>query len=198
MAYLLGWKDILRPIRDGYRHLFPTPDKGPTPEERRKQRELDKLKGFAYFDTFEQLETWSESESDPLQRANTPLLPRVGPTRDALGKAADTFIYFSHKLACVPPPTWINALHRNGVKALGTILIEPQTPGSEALLQRGGDGLSFPLAKKLADISEHYDFDGWLVNIEKPFPAEAFDPHVLQAFLRQLKLELGGKKQVIW
>jgi endo-beta-N-acetylglucosaminidase D len=233
MAYLLGWKDVLRPIRDGYRHLFPTPDKGPTPEERRKQRELDKLKGFAYFDTFEQLETWSESESDPLQRANTPLLPRAGPTRDALGKAAvllchdyagnyhdyegvsatglgeemyaceylqyvDTFIYFSHKLACVPPPTWINALHRNGVKALGTILIEPQTPGSEALLQRGGDGLSFPLAKKLADISEHYDFDGWLVNIEKPFPAEAFDPHVLQAFLRQLKLELGGKKQVIW
>ena len=55
MAYLLGWKDVLRPIRDGYRHLFPAPDTGPTPEERRKQRALDRLKGFTYFDTFEQL-----------------------------------------------------------------------------------------------------------------------------------------------
>lgn len=233
MASILGWKDILRPIRDGYRHLFPAPDTGPTPEERRKQRELDKLKGFAYFDTFEQLSSWTELESDPLQRANIPLLPRAGSKKNVLGKAAvllchdyagnyhdyegvsaiglseemyaceylqyvDTFIYFSHKLVCVPPPTWTNTLHRNGVKALGTILIEPQTLGSEELLKRGDDGLSFPLAKKLADIAEHYDFDGWLVNIEKPFSTEAWDPHILQAFLRQLRLELGEKNQLIW
>jgi endo-beta-N-acetylglucosaminidase D len=233
MAGILGWKDILRPIRDGYRHLFPTPNTGPTPEERRKQRELDKLKGFTYFDTFEQLETWEESGSDSLQRANVPLLPRSGSARDELGKAAvlvchdyagnyhdyegvsgiglneemyacehlqyvDTFIYFSHKLACVPPPTWINTLHRNGVKALGTILIEPQTPDPEMLLQHGNDGPSFPLAKKLADLAKYYDFDGWLVNIEKPFPIGVWDPYTLQAFLRQLRLELGEKKQLIW
>jgi endo-beta-N-acetylglucosaminidase D len=233
MVYLLGWKDILRPIRDGYRHLFPAPDTGPTPEERQKQRARDRLKGFTYFDTFEQLETWTIADVDPLQRSNTPLLVRSESERDGLGKAkvllchdyagnyhdyegvssigldevtytceylqyVDTFIYFSHKLACVPPPTWINTLHRNGVKTLGTILVEPQTPESEKLLQHGDDGLSFPLASKLAEIATHYGFDGWLVNIEKPFPPASWNTHVLEAFLRQLKSDLGDEKQLIW
>ncbi|KZM26675.1 Mannosyl-glycoprotein endo-beta-N-acetylglucosaminidase [Ascochyta rabiei] len=233
MAILLGWKDVLRPIRDGYRHLFPAPDTGPTPEERQRQRAVDQLKGFAYFDTFEQLEVWTEADSDPLQRANTPLLVRSVSRRDGLGKANvllchdhagnyhdyegvsstgledeeyaceymqffETFIYFSHKLVCVPPPTWTNALHRNGAKALGTILMEPQTPDSEKLLQYGDDGLSFPLARKLADIAKHYGFDGWLVNIEKPFPTTSWNADILRAFLRQLKSDLGTEKELIW
>jgi endo-beta-N-acetylglucosaminidase D len=233
MAYLLGWKDILRPIRDGYRHLFPTPDTGPTPEERQRQRQLDRLKGFTYFDTFEQLETWTEADVDPIQRANTPLFIRSLTARDSLGQAnvllchdyagnyhdyegvsgigmkeemytceylqhVDTFIYFSHKLVCVPPPTWINALHRNGAKALGTILIEPQTPDSEKLLQHGEDGLSFPFATKLAEIADHYGFDGWLVNIEKSFPTANWNTSVMEALLRQLKFELGPRKQLVW
>ncbi|KAI4910436.1 hypothetical protein J4E90_007872 [Alternaria incomplexa] len=236
MAYLLGWKDILRPIRDGYRHLFPTPDSGPTPEERRQQRALDRLKGFAYFDTFEQLESWTEADSDPLQRANTPLLRATGgvPTDDCKTGAllihdysgnyhdyesvqaagvdkelysceylqfVDTFVYFSHKLVCVPPPTWTNTLHRNGVEALGTFLIEPQTEGSERLLnhttEESGD-LNFPMAKKLASIATHFGFDGWLINIEKPFPSDVWDPEVLEAFLRQLKAELGVDRRLIW
>ncbi|KAI4911266.1 uncharacterized protein J4E92_010322 [Alternaria infectoria] len=236
MANLLGWKDILRPIRDGYRHLFPTPDTGPTPEERRHQRALDRLKGFAYFDTFEQLESWIEADSDPLQRANTPLLRATGgvQTEDhrtgvllihdysgnyhdyesvqAVGvdkelysceylQFVDTFVYFSHKLVCVPPPTWTNTLHRNGVEALGTFLIEPQTEGSERVLnhttEESGD-LIFPMAKKLASIATHFGFDGWLINIEKPFPSHVWDPEVLGAFLRQLKTELGVDKRLIW
>ncbi|KAF2129153.1 glycoside hydrolase family 85 protein [Dothidotthia symphoricarpi CBS 119687] len=237
MANILGWKDILRPIRDGYRHLFPSPDTGPTPEERRKQRELDRLRGFTYFDTFEQLESWTEADSDPLQRANTPLLQRsedfaksdrskanVVLCHDYAGnyhayegvqgigmddemyaceylQYVDPFIYFSHKLICVPPPAWTNTLHRNGVKALGTILIEPQTEGSgRLLLQRAGDEVKphFPLATKLANIAKHHGFDGWLVNIEKPFAKEDWDLHILQAFLRQLKGDLGHGKQLIW
>lgn len=233
MAYLLGWKDILRPIRDGYRHLFPAPDTGPTPEERQRQRAIDRLKGFTYFDTFEQLETWTDTDVDPLQRANTPLLERNVSQTDGLDKAnillchdyagnyhdyegvlsigldeekytcehlqfIDTFIYFSHKLVCVPPPTWTNTLHRNGVKVLGTILIEPQTPDPEKLLQHGDDGLSFPLATKLAEIVKYHGFDGWLVNIEKPFPAVSWNAHVLEAFLCQLKSDLGVEKQLIW
>ena len=233
MASLLGWKDILRPIRDGYRHLFPSPDTGPTPEERRKQRAIDRLKGFTYFDTFEQLETWTDADADTLQRANTPLLVRSVNEREGLGKAnvllchdyagnyhdyegasdigledekyaceylqfVDTFIYFSHKLACVPPPTWTNTLHRNGVKALGTILIEPQTPDSEKLLQHGDDGLFFPLAAKLAMIADHYGFDGWLVNVEKSFPTASWDTHVLAAFLHHLRSDLGVEKQLVW
>jgi endo-beta-N-acetylglucosaminidase D len=236
MATLLGWKDILRPIRDGYRHYFPVPDSGPTPEERHKQRNLDQLKGFTYFDTFEQLDTWSEAESSPIQRANTPLLRRhLTDTEDHLDKAAillvhdyagnyhdyecirnigvgaelyaceylqyvDTFVYFSHKLLCVPPPTWINALHRNGVRALGTLLIEPQTEGSERLLQHtvGINGLVFPAVKKLIRIAEHYGFDGWLVNIEKPFPKADWDLNILLDFLRQLKGELKEDMRLIW
>ena len=87
MAYLLGWKDILRPIRDGYRHLFPSPDKGPTPEERERQRVVDRSKGFLYFDTFEQLEAWTEADTDPLQRANTPLSVRSVAEEEGLIKA---------------------------------------------------------------------------------------------------------------
>ncbi|CBX96940.1 hypothetical protein IAQ61_008113 [Plenodomus lingam] len=235
MAYLFGWKDILRPIRDGYRHLFPVPDTGPTPEERRKQRELDRLKGFTYFDSFEQLDTWTENESDPLQRANTPLLsrrqvPRTDDERanvllihdysgnyhdyesiqsSALAKElytceylqyVDKFIYFSHKLVCVPPPTWTNALHRNGVKVLGTVLAEPQTKDTERLLEHvtSANDIIFPMVKKLVAIAEHHGFDGYLINIEKPFSGDVWDPKLLQSFLGQLKSGLGESKQLIW
>jgi endo-beta-N-acetylglucosaminidase D len=236
MAVTLGWKDILRPIRDGYRHLFPTPDTGPTPEERRKRREQDRLKGFTYFDTFEQLEAWDTQESYPLQRANTPLLLRSTSSTGKEEQRAsvllchdyggnyhdyesvqevsleeemyaceylqyiETFVYFSHKLVCVPPPTWTNTLHRNGVKSLGTILVEPQTKDTERLLQHHGEGddMDFELARKLADIAKHYCFDGWLVNIEKPFPTEHWRPDVLQKFLAQLRKELGDNMQLVW
>lgn len=241
MATIAGWKDILRPIRDGYRHLFPSPDTGPTPEERAKQRELDRLKGFAYFDTFDQLDEWTETTSDPLQRSNTPLLPRA---RNLEGNDVDTekanvlichdyagnyhdyessqgtgldeesytceylqfvdaFIYFSHKLCCVPPPSWTSTLHRNGVHALGTVLVEPQTKDNDRLLQYfttsdGRDGMYFPMATKLAAIAEHYGFDGWLINIEKPFTRGQWDANILEAFLRQLRHELGPNRRLVW
>lgn len=236
MAYLLGWKDILRPIRDGYRHLFPTPDTGPTPDERRKQRDLDQLKGFTYFDTFDQLESWNEDACDPLQRANTPCLRETNrsPSKDpdradillihdysgnyheyesvqAVGvdeepysceylQFVDAFIYFSHKLVCVPPPTWTNTLHRNGVEVLGTILVEPQTEGSERLLQHTHDrqNMNFPLAKTLAKITDCYGFDGWLVNIEKPFPNNSWKSEIFEAFLHQLRNEMNATKRLIW
>ncbi|PVI08625.1 glycoside hydrolase family 85 protein [Periconia macrospinosa] len=240
MIISTGWKDILRPIRDGYRHLFPSPDTGPTPEEREKQRELDRLKGFAYFDTFDQLETWSEIDADPLQRSNTPLLVKSRPTGPETEQKAATilchdysgnyheyeavqgegvegesytceylqyvekFVYFSHKLVCLPPPSWTNTLHRNGVQALGTILIEPQTKDSDRLLGKtqSGDNLelefTFPIAKKLADIAQHYGFDGYLVNIEKPFSKQIWDPQVLRSFLCQLKENLGPNCSLIW
>ncbi|CAO2648508.1 Nn.00g077750.m01.CDS01 [Neocucurbitaria sp. VM-36] len=237
MANLLGWKDILRPIRDRYRHLFPVPDTGPTPEERRKQREKDRLNGFTYFDTFKQVEAWTEAESDPLQRANTPALQRRRSLEktDGLAKAdivlihdyagnyhnyervhetgmdeemyaceylqyVSSFIYFSHKLVCIPPPTWTNTLHRNGVLALGTILIESQTNDSEKLLQytNNGNGVVFPMVKTLCNIAQHYGFDGWLLNIEKPFPKANWNADILEMFICQLKDALGIEAQLIW
>ncbi|KAF2660203.1 glycoside hydrolase family 85 protein [Lophiostoma macrostomum CBS 122681] len=240
MTSVMGWKDILRPIRDGYRHLFPSPDTGPTPEEREKQRKVDSVKGFTYFDTFDQLDAWTEALADPLQRANTPLLQRSQvPDKDKSRKAdillchdysgnyrpyeaasgigldeesysceqlqfVDSFIYFSHKLVCVPPPAWTNHLHRNGVKCIGTLLVEPQTKESDRLLERvfapnvEEGNPTFTLATKLASIAKHYGFDGWLINIEKPFSKDSWDPNVLQAFLAQLKEEIGPDKSLIW
>lgn len=198
MEFITGWKDILRPIRDGYRHLFPSPDTGPTPEEREQRRRLDLLKGFTYFDTFDQLEAWTEIGSSSISRANTPLLARpslssanreqkanvlichdyAGNYHDyesasAIGvdeeaycceylQYVESFVYFSHKLVCVPPPSWTNTLHRNGVKVYGTLLMESQTKDIERLLQFVSDSkgertaIDFPLATQLSHIARHY------------------------------------------
>lgn len=109
----------------------------------------------------------------------------------------DTFIYFSHKLVCVPPPTWTNLLHRNGVKVLGTFIVEPQSPDVERLL-REHDG-DFPAAQQLARMANTFGFDGWLLNIEKEFPT-GVDNCIerLARFIRALKQHLGNDKQVVW
>lgn len=66
------WKRVGRKLRD----LIPSEDHGPSPEERRQQRLRDVLKGFAYFDNFEEVKAWSVADVDPLQQSNTPLLAR--------------------------------------------------------------------------------------------------------------------------
>ncbi|EON61817.1 hypothetical protein W97_01034 [Coniosporium apollinis CBS 100218] len=238
---LPGWKDILRPIRDGWRDRQPQRPTTPPAERRRRQRQ-DALRGFVYLEDFDQLEAWKPDEADPIQRANTPLLPRhprqlnedandnkanvllchdyagnYQPYEASQGaevtaesysceymQFVDTFIYFSHKLVCVPPPSWTNALRRNGVKVLGTFIVEPQTPGLANLLKRtssstaekGEDGFAF--ARQLAAIADVYGFDGWLINLEKAFPKGSWDMFSLLGFLKQLKADLGNGKQVIW
>ncbi|KAL8922762.1 MAG: hypothetical protein Q9172_003439 [Xanthocarpia lactea] len=109
----------------------------------------------------------------------------------------DMFIYFSHKLVCVPPPTWTNCLHRNGVRALGTLLIEPQTPNLERLLTRK-DGV-FIVARQLADITGIYGFDGWLINVEQDAPETYMNwSHLLIDFILQLRKFLGVHRKVLW
>jgi len=112
----------------------------------------------------------------------------------------ETFVYFSHKLVCVPPPSWTNTLHRSGVRSLGVILVEPQTTATEQLLRKTEDGEvgSFTYATKLASIAKHHGFDGYLVNIEKPFPKEHWSVDVFRDFLKQLRSALGEDKQLIW
>jgi endo-beta-N-acetylglucosaminidase D len=86
------------------------------------------------------------------------------------------------------------------VKSLGTIILEPQAKNTGRLLQHIGEGPSarFGLATKLASIAKHYGFDGWLVNIEKPFAKEDWHANTLEAFLRQLREELGFGMQLVW
>ncbi|KAL8814964.1 MAG: hypothetical protein Q9223_005863 [Gallowayella weberi] len=218
-------------LRDG---LNPHPAPGPSPEERRAQRLRDGFKGFAYFDTFDEVEAWKAKDIDPIQQSNYPLLSRSsdkvhdqsgpktklllchdyqGGYHDYEGvrptvldsemysckylQYVDTFIYFSHKLVCIPPPTWTNCLHRNGVKALGTLLIESQTPNVEHLLMRK-DGV-FTMARQLADMTNAYGFDGWLINIEKDAPLAYHDwSRLLIGFILQLREFVGEQKNILW
>lgn len=112
-------------------------------------------------------------------------------------QSVETFVYFSHKLVTIPPPTWINTCHRNGVKCLGTFIVEPGTTELECILEDGGIG-SFWVARQLAQIAEEYGFDGWLVNIEESFPILSWSVDRMEGFLRQLRRVMGTKRRVVW
>ena len=226
----IGWH-IGKRLKD---IIDPPKDTGPTREERRAQRLRDVLKGFAYFDDFDELEAWRIEDVDPVQQANTPLLERpVGRAHDQSGPCTELllchdynggyhdyesvrphpskderyschylqfvniFVYFSHKLVCVPPPTWTNTLHRNGVKVLGTFIIEPETPTIERMLAREDGG--YQVAKQLASMAHAFGFDGWLLNVEKEFPKSYPDlVQRMNGFILNLRSHLGEKGKVIW
>ena len=106
----------------------------------------------------------------------------------------DTFVYFSHKLASLPPPTWTNAMHRNGVKVLGTFILEPQSEDPERMFRKK-DG-KFVIPTVLSTMAETFGFDGWLLNFEREFPSNSTNQ--LLDFIRELKRGLGEEKIVIW
>ena len=224
-------RDIGRKVRD---ILNPSPDPGPSKDERRTQRLQDALKGLVYFDDFDSLDAWLPSEIDPVQVSNTPLLRRAAsqvhdqqhPTtkvvlcHDYKGgyhdyesarpnsiksemysqeylQYVETFVYFSHKLVSVPPASWINLLHRNGVLVLGTFLIEPQTSDNDRMLTIV-DG-ECTVAKQLSLMAEHFGFDGWLLNIENKFSEDVKGcAGLLSDFISSLRYYLGEHKQVLW
>lgn len=226
----IGWR-VGKKLRD---ILNPPTDHGPSKEERRAQRLGDILKGFAYFDDFDELNAFTPGNVDPVQKANTPLLvrseagvhdgsfpnTRVLLCHDYHGgyhdyesvrpialehepyscnylQYVEIFVYFSHKLACVPPPSWTNTMHRNGVKSLGTFIVEPGTADIEKMLALV-DG-EYIVAKQLASMTHAFGFDGWLLNIEKEFlkpTEEVFER--LSGFIRRLKHLLGDEMKVIW
>lgn len=224
----IGWH-IGKKIKDILYHPPANPEE--SKEERKARRLRDGLKGFVYFDDFDELLSWLPQDVDPMQQANTPLLDRaavhdlsetgvkvllchdysggyhdyesVRPVTVELNmytcdylQYTDLFIYFSHKLVCVPPPTWINTMHRNGVAILGTFILEPQTPDIEQLLERV-DG-EFVLAKQLATLALIIGFDGWLLNFEKEFPDDRGLVRNLVDFISQLRHFMGPQGRVIW
>lgn len=230
------WKRVGRRIGKRLRDVLdPRPaTPGPSAEERRAQRLHDGSVGLVYFDTFEEVESWTRADIDPIQQANQPLLPRAADDvheqrglksrllmcHDYKGgyheyesvrpasldsewysckylQYVDTFNYFSHKLVCIPPSSWTNALHRNGVKVLGTFLIEPQTPSMERLLTKG-NGV-YTIAKQLAEMAHAYGFDGWLLNIEQDAPGEHQEwAHDLTKFINELGDHMGEQRQLLW
>ena len=217
-------------------------------EEAAKQRKRlvdHTLRGFANFDNFKELEAWKETDVDPLQKANVPLLKRphilgsleqqkssnVLLMHDYKGnyvpngyegcqgatifeqdyileqwQRVDVFNYFTHFRVSIPPPTWVNAGHRNGTLVLGTFLIEAKKgeihPEQHLILKKTDDGRKYFLADVLTRMAACYGFDGWLINIEVETADPAWDEgKSLETLLDQLRnglrsLPSGGK--VIW
>lgn len=116
----------------------------------------------------------------------------------------DTFVYFSHKRVAVPPASWINLMHKNGVKILGTFLLEGDAGPVELreIFHPSEDGhdASF-LANQLVSLAKVYGFDGWLLNFESTFPSGTFDFPIFHSWLDYLKDEMHRAvpgSQVIW
>ncbi|WP_157483946.1 endo-beta-N-acetylglucosaminidase [Maribacter hydrothermalis] len=72
----------------------------------------------------------------------------------------------------IVPPTafWTDAAHKNGVKSIGTVFFPPNVYGGKEewvyeFLVRNADG-SFPVADKLIEVADTYNFDGWFINQE--------------------------------
>ncbi|KAF9580926.1 hypothetical protein BGW38_002237, partial [Lunasporangiospora selenospora] len=128
----------------------------------------------------------------------------------------DIFIYFSHNLITIPPPSWTNAAHRNGVRCLGTIITEwtkgllevdelVSGPGLPLSIDRTDDvdrhWFSKVYADKLVDIAVYYGFDGWFINVESHLRGGDQQVNQTLAFLAYFQAQIheripGG--QLIW
>jgi len=88
-------------------------------------------------------------------------------------------------------------MHRNGVKVLGTFLIERHTPEIERMLEQ--ENGKFTIANQLALMADAYGFDGWLLNIEGEFPGHTKDYlKKLVGFISSLKYLLKPAGRVVW
>lgn len=210
---------------------------------RQLKRKVDfELRGLAYFDSFDELERWTEVDVDPLQKSNTPLLrrpeiPALLRMRESSNvmlmhnyrgnyvengyeacqgaivndedyvleqwQRVEAFNYFTHYQINIPPPTWVNAGHRNGALVLGTFCIDGEKGHPELIFRKKSDG-KYQLADILARMAICYGFDRWLINIEVSVGVSTSRwnrGEALKAFLNQLReglkiLPSGGK--VIW
>ncbi|KAH7943252.1 hypothetical protein HPB52_006571 [Rhipicephalus sanguineus] len=75
----------------------------------------------------------------------------------------DTFIYYSHQMVTIPPPGWISAAHRHGVKVLGTFILGKDDIKTINIAR--GSGLTSQVATQLANVARTGRFDGWLISI---------------------------------
>ncbi|XP_031628617.1 cytosolic endo-beta-N-acetylglucosaminidase [Contarinia nasturtii] len=96
----------------------------------------------------------------------------------------DFFNYFSHNYITIPPLSWINAGHRNGVPVLGTIIVEFDNAKKtlDELLCSRQDLYRYVEAFVL--VTKSFGFDGWLLNIECGIDEEQVPK--LKEFVRQM------------
>nr|XP_037286765.1 cytosolic endo-beta-N-acetylglucosaminidase-like [Rhipicephalus microplus] len=110
----------------------------------------------------------------------------------------DSFVYFSHYLVTIPPPGWISAGHKHGVKVLGTFIVEAD-PGTKVLNEIREGKLTSKVASQLALVAAAHNFDGWLINIESKMDDSSgpFLKEFLEAITSETHRAVPGSL-VIW
>ncbi|KAJ7476940.1 glycosyl hydrolase family 85-domain-containing protein [Mycena galericulata] len=197
----------------------------------------------AYFKTLDELDTWASTPRKPFG-AVLKYYPRTS-SSDTRGKllvchdykggytespfslgytfnfwsSADIFVYFSHHRVTVPPPGWITAAHRQGVKILGTLIFEgsgeddclrllvgrlPKSKTGPA--RQPSEFRSLPLsphyARILADLALQRGFDGYLLNFECPLRGGIEQTRAVAAWITlltdEMKSTIGPHAEVVW
>ncbi|KAF8164722.1 glycoside hydrolase family 85 protein [Crassisporium funariophilum] len=131
----------------------------------------------------------------------------------------DTFVYFSHQRVTIPPPGWISAAHRQGVKILGTLIFEGggeedclrllvgKMPVSKTgQVDQSTSSLTLPLspyyARVLAELARERGFDGYLLNFECPLAGGLEQTRALAAWITLLQSEIlsrvGPHGETLW
>ncbi|KAH6943193.1 hypothetical protein HPB50_017150 [Hyalomma asiaticum] len=105
----------------------------------------------------------------------------------------DTFVYCSDHMVTIPPPGWITAAHKHGVKVLGTFMLE-STEGAKAMNRIENDGLVSRVASQLALVATKYRFDGWFVRVatRTDTGAENFVDKLLTAITKEMHHAVPG------
>ncbi|KAK1409381.1 hypothetical protein QVD17_35907 [Tagetes erecta] len=96
----------------------------------------------------------------------------------------DVFIYFSHNLVTLPPPCWINAAHKHGVKVLGTFIVEWDEGRVIAEQFLATTEVAKMYAERLSELAVALGFDGWLINMEVSLNVEKIP--ILKEFVSHL------------
>jgi endo-beta-N-acetylglucosaminidase D len=107
----------------------------------------------------------------------------------------DSLYYYYHQLVSVPPTVWVNAAHRNGVTALGTVTADCSGCDSEMrdLFEAHGDAA----VDQLQQLAATYGFDGWIIDVENGVTLSA----EIIAAMRELALRplpSGRRVQVVY
>lgn len=82
----------------------------------------------------------------------------------------DIFCYFSHNLITIPTLQYLNAAHLNGVKVIGTFIVE-NNDGIKVLKEilKSRENVE-RVADSLVEISKRLKFEGYLLNVEVMVP----------------------------
>ncbi len=107
----------------------------------------------------------------------------------------------------VPPSAdIIDSAHTNGVPVLGTVFFPPEDYGGKfewmhEFLVKDKDG-NFPMAHKLVEVAQYYNFDGWFINQETGNRgADYINPELadlMKEFLEYLQKIKPKNMEIVW